>query len=78
MMIADFDATPRQAFLQGFWKGLGAPYLLYGDFEMPPLPEISPVAVPTGDAALAGDWRKVGLDIRSAIDAYAQNPCQQN
>ena len=78
MLIADFDDTPREAFVRGFWKGLGAPYLLYGEFDMPPLPEIQAVDLPLTDAqaAIAQDWRKVGQDIRAAVDAYAKKPNQ--
>ena len=78
MPIVDFDDTPREAFVRGFWKGLGAPYLLYGEFELPPLPDLPPLDLPLIDAqaAIAHDWRKVGQDIRAAMDAYARKPNQ--
>ncbi len=75
MPVIDFDQTPREAFAQGFLKGLGAPAVLFGCFEMPDMPEIKPLEMPTrqDQEALAEDWRKVGMGIRTAMSAYEQD-----
>lgn len=60
----------KKAFIAGFWKGLGAPVLLASSFDLDekssdykfkPLPDRK-----TG--SLSDDWRRVGSDIRSAIE----------
>lgn len=63
------NATRRQAFKHGFLKGLGAPIMLFGNYELDssiatcefkPLPSRK-------RGSIAGDWRQVGLAIRSAV-----------
>jgi len=74
MLIIDIHSTPRQAFANGVLKGLGAPLMLYGVFHSPVLTDIKPInlAERSDSDALAGDWRKVGLDLQTAIKRYEQ------
>ncbi len=74
MLIIDIHSTPRQAFANGFLKGLGSPLMLYGVFRPPKLQQVNPLKTPERSDldALAGDWLKVGLDLKSAISRYEQ------
>jgi hypothetical protein len=74
MLIVDPDHTPRQAFLRGLLKGLGAPFALFGQFQAPALPEI-PVVVPphaVPAASLSTDWGRVAKDLNEAIGGYGE------
>lgn len=73
MLILNFAAPARQAFRNGFQKGLGAPFMLYGTFTTPvPYAPITPVVPTTSPAGLAGDWQRIGNDLRSAITQHEQ------
>jgi hypothetical protein len=75
MLLIDLKVSRKTAFASGFLKGLGAPFLLYGSFDAPALPSIDQVTLPkrkNDREALAGDWEKVGCNIRSAIEKYGK------
>lgn len=59
-----------RVFTSGFFRGLAAPLLLFPDFAPTPrrYVEIQPRARRTDAESLANDWRKVGADIRTAMD----------
>lgn len=75
MTLIDFDQHPHAAFKQGFLKGLGAPVILFGHFEAPPIQEIAPIetTVASDADALARDWLQVGNDMRAALVKYGQD-----
>lgn len=74
MFIINFKRTPEQSFRHGFLKGLAAPMMLFHVEELPAPTVVGPVTLMNrSDAeALAGDWRKVGNDMRSAIVRYGE------
>ncbi len=74
MLIIDTHSTPRQAFANGFLKGLGSPLMLYGVFHPPELQQVDHLKkTERSDAdALAEDWLKVGIDLKTAIARYEQ------
>lgn len=60
----------RQAFVQGFWRGLASPFDLYAG-DRPPT-SIDPKAVDVQNPAaqsdgLRGDWSRVGMQLRKAM-----------
>ena len=63
MLNMNFTQTPRQAFTQGLLKGLGAPYLLFGQFDWQAHATIAPITLPSPSTAeaLRGDWQKIGM-----------------
>lgn len=75
MLILNFNTTLRKAFSHGFVKGLAAPYLIYGSFASPAPQQVDIVRVPEAqhpDGALAADWSKIGLDVKSALAQYEE------
>jgi hypothetical protein len=71
--IFDLTATPHQAFMRGFWRGLAAPLAVFSmhnipDWAQPPVLEVRNPA--KGSAGLAGDFRRVGDCLRAAVDRY--------
>ncbi len=74
MFVIDFNATPAQSFAQGFIKGLAAPVMLYHVETAPEAPHISPIQAPPRLScdALAGDWCKIGRDLRAVIDQHGK------
>ena len=75
MLIIDFSASAKQSFAKGFLKGLGAPFLLFGTFEGGQTPaKVEAVVLPGRQSfdAIAGDWAKVGIDIRSSAEKYGK------
>lgn len=73
MMILNFQLKPTSAFTVGVLKGLGAPLLIYGQFEGPVPVRIDPVTPQYSQNALADDWRMVGGDIRRALKVYGES-----
>jgi hypothetical protein len=73
-LIIDFNADSSSAFVSGFAKGLAAPGGLFSTHMAPPIHQvtlITPPVRPMGDAgAIADDWNRIGLDIRTAIHRY--------
>lgn len=60
--------TRKQAFRHGFLKGLGAPILLFGEFELDPVIEDCDFK-PLPDrkhGSVASDWRTVGEELKTA------------
>ena len=74
MKIIDFSLSGRRSFARGFLKGLGAPYMLYGSFEVGvDVPNVAPVLPSTGNnLGHVGDWDRIGKDVRTAIRLYEQ------
>lgn len=69
-LISFRHSNRKNAFMAGFWKGLGSPVLLASTFaldkdavnyEFKPLPARK-------KSGISEDWKRVGADIRSAID----------
>ena len=69
MLIIDFKSSTRKALYQGFLKGLGAPVMLFGSFQMPTI-DISEVVIPRSSPA--DDWANVGNDLRRAMRIYGE------
>lgn len=74
MTLIDFNATPRKSFYRGFMKGLGAPFVLFGTFNAPVLPEVMQVKSQAIDpnVAIAGDWMRIGNDFHLAVVEYGK------
>jgi len=74
MFLIDFKHRQSQAFLHGFVKGLAAPIMLFNVEGAPGIPRVDPVALPqrTDREALAGDWRRVGDDLRAVITRHGE------
>lgn len=73
MLVIDLTASQSTALSSGFLKGLGAPFILYGHFDSSVvIPAVTPVVPATGASGLAGDWKRIGRDMRSAIHLYGQ------
>lgn len=73
-LILKFSVRPRQAFASGFMKGLGAPYMLFGNFEagtLPTIPVVTPQVLDPYHAILK-DWTMVGQDINTASQKYGE------
>lgn len=68
--IIDFSSSKRQAFIHGLWKGLAAPLVLFSTFDLPP--QAAPVTYRPLErrpsSGIAGDWVRVGRDLRTAAD----------
>lgn len=74
MFLIDFKRTPPQAFRHGFLKGLAAPVMVFHAELLPDIPAIAPVPLPARSdrEALAGDWRRVGGDLRAALARHGE------
>jgi len=74
MKIVDFSLLRKSSFARGFLKGLGAPYVLFGSFDVGiEIPAVDPVIPSTGlNQGSAGDWNRIGKDMRTAIRLYEQ------
>lgn len=75
MVIIDFSDSPLESFKKGFKKGLGAPLMLYGNFQAPETPTVGVVVVANrvnDSAAIAKDWHSVGDDVRAAVKKYGE------
>ena len=72
MSMLNFKDQPASAFVGGFVKGLGAPYLLFGKFAVPEVEPIAPVKPVLQQGGLAADWRRVGQDIHVAMAQYGK------
>jgi hypothetical protein len=67
MTNIDLTTTPRKALLQGFWKGLAAPLMLFGSHSLPAQAqpgEFQPL--PNRMSSQALDWVRVGNALRAA------------
>ncbi len=72
-MSIDLSKTPKQAFIDGFFKGLCAPAMLYESFKMPTLPQVNEIKSPYSDnlcEGLAQDWVKIGNDFKRVLGNY--------
>lgn len=74
MILIDFNGSPAQAFRHGFLKGLAAPALLFNVDAVPAPIAVAPLTVPprTDAEALAGDWQRVGDDLRRALARHGE------
>lgn len=74
MILIDFNGSPAQAFRRGFLKGLAAPVMLFSAGNFPAPRAAAPLTVPArSDAeALAGDWQRVGDDLRRALARHGE------
>ena len=74
MFTLDFGRSGRKAFTGGFLRGLAAPAMLYRSPEFPPLPKFEPVTAPSYpiEQALAGDWARIGADMRKVIEQHGK------
>lgn len=71
MLLINPKHSKTLAFKHGFLKGLGAPFLIFGNFSAPKAVAIEPVVVPeaTGNGT---DWLMVGRDIKVATQQYGE------
>ena len=68
-VLVKADSKRAQAFKRGFWKGLGAPVLLFGSLEMEQTDskDLQPKPLPNRKRGnIASDWRAVGQSINKA------------
>lgn len=72
MLLIDFNSKPRVAFAHGFLKGLAAPVVLFGNFAAPQIPAVQQIVPPGQRSTIAGDWSKIGDDIRNATTSYVK------
>lgn len=74
MLLIDFKAKPRRAFAQGFLKGLGAPFVLYGAFGGYPPVVVEQVQPEHHDdqAALRNDMHRIAEDMKIAVTRYGK------
>ncbi len=74
MLMLNYEATQAESFRHGFIKGLAAPIMLFGSFQVPKTIDVITVEATQQQVAnpLANDWAMVGHDLRSAISAYGQ------
>lgn len=72
MSLLDFNDTPKQAFVNGFMKGLGAPLMLFGTYNAPALAPLQmiPLSKTSQMKSLHNDWLRVGMDLRTAVNQY--------
>jgi hypothetical protein len=74
MVIINFSDTKRQAFLRGFEKGLTAPVMLFGHFQVPnlnPIPQVTIKPIEIGEA-MENDWKAIGTDLRNVIEHHGK------
>ena len=69
MTLIDFTAEPKRAFFNGFLKGLGAPFVLFGSFTAPGIIDIPLIQASSVSnfEAMAGDWERIGIDMHRAV-----------
>ncbi len=74
MVVLDFSDTRKQAFVRGFSKGMAAPMMLFGQFTVPPLPEVKQIIPPSisDEQALENDWKAIGADFNNVIAKYGK------
>ncbi|QTW17804.1 hypothetical protein [Comamonas kerstersii] len=68
-VLVKANSTRAQAFKRGFWKGLGAPVVLFGTFdvELTESKDFQPKPLPARKrGSIASDWRAVGQSIDEA------------
>lgn len=68
-VLVKVSSTRAQAFRRGFWKGLGAPVVLFGTFDLDQASadDFKPKPLPVRHRGnVAEDWKKVGADIVEA------------
>lgn len=78
--MINFEHSRTEAFLNGMLKGMAAPFLLYGTFSAPKLPEIPMLTLPpdqTCGSALRADWQRIGDDMRRVISRHEQENSQK-
>ena len=74
MYLLNFKDSPQQSFAHGFLKGLAAPVMLFHSEAAPPVPEVEYLQPPIGSVrdALAGDWKKIGGDMKVVIGRHGK------
>ncbi len=72
------DSSSKQVFAHGFLKGLASPLMLFAANrslltlpELPPLPAIEPVRVPTSHTTMT-DLQRLACDFHVALRRYDQ------
>jgi len=69
-VLVKANSTRAHAFKRGFWKGLGAPVVLFGTFDLEGdgREELAPKPLPKrARGSIAEDWKAVGREISGAI-----------
>lgn len=72
-MNINLSNTPKQAFIDGFFKGVCAPVTLYEPFKMPTLQQVNEIKSPYSNnlcEGLAKDWQKIGNDFKRVLGNY--------
>lgn len=74
MILIDFSETPKQAFARGFWKGLSAPVMLFGNFDAPKPRRAKPITIQLKSdmQSFAGDWNKIGVDFNNVVAKHGK------
>lgn len=72
-MLLDFSHNKKDAFLNGFVKGLAAPIMLFGMFPIPPLADITYISTDTiSQKSLYDDWNVIGSDFAKVISTHGK------
>ena len=72
MLIIDFKKTTKESFRNGFAKGVCAPLMLFGSFDVQPPRRIDYIELPTISTkdALKNDWIAIGNDFNKVIELH--------
>ena len=68
-VIVNLSSSRRNAFKRGFIKGLSAPVMLFGDFEVDPsIAHYEFQSLPTRKrGSMTGDWLRVGVSLKTSM-----------
>jgi hypothetical protein len=70
-MISFLQNLRKNAFWNGFLDGLAAPAYLFGyRSRKPGIEKFKLKSAAIG--SIAGDWKKIGMDLQRAIDKYGE------
>jgi len=70
IQLINTSNSTKKVFINGFWKGMAAPVMLFGSFAAPERTEVKPLQLvfKTDLEALSSDWNAIGLDLKKVIE----------
>lgn len=73
MVLINFKATPEKSLAHGFWKGLGAPFMVFGSFATTiHIPKVEPVELPARMTKANSDLLGIAEDWNQAVSKYGK------
>lgn len=74
MILIDFKKTARHTFKNGILKGMAAPVLMFGSFQIQKLPNVRKVEINSRNVnqSLSSDWNTVRSDLNAAVLKYGE------